>query len=407
MSGTDDGFSTRTLTADLEALQALEAALRRSSPGGDVESIGRALACTGEVMRRCPPESAGAGATVDAVLQRLPAAGVTAWCETLDLSSVEARLRRAADEAVEGALPETWEDRPTWLSWAKEGLLERDRLASQHVALLRLVSLGGGVSRSHLTALEEQVRNFDGRMRSLVRAWVALNPWRRAERDLLLPEHRAAAWWFTDRAECDELLLILAGQSDGAAHLGTCALCRRDVAAVGDLSAPLARHLTEDDLWSLDLGRVPAHQKTVFERHARGCRPCRQAMAALEEGEDAIAEAINADPPRALPPTATIPRAPSGDVPEIVGEHAQFRVLLFRRPTRSRLVVEPRHSGGLAAARVSLPESPHRPLVARPGPAGFELELSEAFRIRGVARVQVKARAGGEDLELDVALVGK
>ena len=75
-------------------------------------------------------------------LALVPNSGLKSWGEAVSVDDLQARLKRAADEAVEAALPDTPDDGSTWTSWAMQGLFARDRMESALCAVQHLAQQG-------------------------------------------------------------------------------------------------------------------------------------------------------------------------------------------------------------------------------------------------------------------------
>jgi hypothetical protein len=396
----NDGDIGRRVAEWSEELAAVETALSGASAhtadNADatraVASLaGRALEAGGHLLRRAA-RSGIASPSIERVLRALPSRGVEAWVESVDLAAVEARLRRATDEAVEAGLPETPGEAETWAAWARQGLETRDAFESQLVALRFREGLGFEVERPVRERLAAALGTKDRALWPMSRRLVALNGWRRQMRDALDPEHRAGAWWFTARAECDDLLAVLAGEKPATKHVEGCDECQRDLARARLVDLPRTRHLSEDDLWNFDLGLLPPAERAYAERHARTCVACAQALAALAEGEQEIAAPTRTAGAGAR--TVDLPRAGrGGDEPEVLADDADFRLLLFRRGGRVTVVVQPRRPGLVAAAALELSG---RTVHAKPGVDGLEIDLGSGPR----ERVTVRVRLGGEGGEV-------
>src|SRR5438045_9785771 len=109
--------------------------------------------------------------------------------------------------------------------------MARDRAESARVAIDRWESLKGEELKG-AEELRERLFELDERFRRRVRFLVGLNRRRRVERDLLDEAQRGTAWWFNLRADCDDLLRLLAGAATATSgqHLAACGLCREDLA---------------------------------------------------------------------------------------------------------------------------------------------------------------------------------
>ena len=389
----DGNFIGARLAEWSEELAAVQAAL---DAGGvamleEAELAGRALEACGHLLRRAARSGVAAG-SIEGVLRALPSRGVEEWARSVDVAAIEARIWRAADEAVEARLPETPGDADTWAVWARQGLEARDALESRLVAMGVREGLGFAAEMPVRERLAAALRAKDRALASTTRRLVGLNGWRRAMRDALDPEHRERAWWFTARADCDDLLGVLAGEEPATEHVERCDECQRDLARARVADLPRTRHLSEDDLWNYDLGLLSPGERAYAERHARTCVWCGQALAALAEGEQEIAALSRTAGPAIR--TIDFPRARSGsDEPEVLADDADFRLLLFRRRAALTLVVQPRREGLVAAASL---EVAGRTLHARPGPNGLEIHLDSAPR----ERVTVRLRLGAGDREV-------
>lgn len=400
----NDGVVRRRTAAHLEELKTLEVALgAKDASAGSAELAGRLLATAGALLRRTHEGGVAIG-TLESALRRLPSAAVKAWVEGVDLAGLEARLRRASEEAVEAMLPESPEDRETWIAWAREGVEARERIEGQLIALRFRETLGFQGESTLCQRLAQQLELQDRALRMRSRWLVGLNAWRREERDALDAEHRATAWWFSDRADCDDLIALLSGELNESRHLERCEHCQRDLARVEAVNAAHARHVSADELWNYDLGLCSAQERAFIEKHSRACGECAQALAALAEGEEAIRDLDNVGTAPGVVVSMDRARAKnaSGEA-EVVADHDDFRVLLFRRRDRMKLVVQPRRAGRVAAAAVYVADAPERALAARQGPDGLELDISDSLRVRGGVTVRVRLQGSAQDVEHDVA----
>lgn len=381
----------------LEELIALEGALKDAAV--NPEQVGKALAAAGALLRRMEIARAER-ARIEALLRRLPSKAVHGWSASVELAGVEARMRRATEEAVEAALPEATDEGGTWAAWAREGIEAREVLESQLWALAARERLGFEDDAPARVRLREALTHQDRALAPRARWLVGVNPWRRDERDLLDAEHRATAWWFTARAECDALLPALAGEVKASAHLQSCELCQRDLQTARPVDVPRQRHLSEDDLWRFDLGLSTAAERAFIDQHLRTCPACAQDVAALEDGEDTL-RALTA-PTQA--PTATVvdirTRMRPSSEPEVVADTAHFRLLLFRREA-PRLVVQPKGPRKLAAAALLVQGQPHRTIAARAGAEGLGFEVGN---LTGALRVRARFAGSDDDVECDVDL---
>jgi hypothetical protein len=298
---------TTTMTDSIH-LRERYASLARALPALAAEGrdTGRILAAAGALLRR-RAAVAFDPAAVDAALVALSGERVRAWAATVDAGRVAAALGRATDDAALSAFAETEDERARWAAAAVEALAMRDELESAAVALARREELGGSREGA---GFSQQLAVVDRALAGRARRLSGLNEVRRAERDLLDPDARARATWYSERAGCDGLVEALAGEritmgpqaapnpglvpSPGeawAAHLRGCAACARDLAAGHAAVAPAGRHLSADDLLRYDLRAMSAAERARADHHADGCEACSEALSALADGERAIAEA--------------------------------------------------------------------------------------------------------------------
>ncbi|HYX90442.1 MAG TPA: hypothetical protein VE782_02685, partial [Myxococcaceae bacterium] len=145
----DGDFIRMRLAEWSEELGALEATL---DAGAEVfleeaELAGRALEVCGHLLRRTA-RSDFAPRSIERVLKAVPSGGIEAWAESVDMTAVESRLWRAADEAVEAGLPETPGEAETWAAWARQGLEMRDAFESRLVAMRFREGLGHEAERA-------------------------------------------------------------------------------------------------------------------------------------------------------------------------------------------------------------------------------------------------------------------
>ncbi len=365
---------------------------------------GALLEVAGDLLRRAGELKVDERA-VEAALRLLAQPAVESFLSTLALDEISARMTRAADEAVEAALPEGAEEAETWRAWALEGILSRDRLESILAAVRRL---GQAWASPLADALAARLKAEDRALRGKARWFTGLNALRRQHRELLDPSGRAGAWWFSSRADCDGLISWLGGVPADAAHLGTCKDCQGDLAVARDVEQPRTRHLSADDLWKLDLGLTSRAERAAVDAHAADCVECRRAVAALAEGERAIAEAAGGpgrtEQPRQQP-SLRPPDRPEQGGPELLEDGKELRVLLFRQKNRARLVVVPTPGRRIAAAAVLLPEQSRTPLRPRSTEEGLEFELPEGRSLQG-SRITLKLQwtDGQEPYEQDWTL---
>lgn len=387
-----------------EELEALKAELENQGRKGDPGPVAqRILEAAGDLLRRtrrvpCEP------ALIDAALKQLTAEGLKSFADGLQADELGSRLQRCADEAVEAALPDSDEDSGTWTAWAMQGLLARDRAESAVCALQRLTGLG----RSDATPIHERLKaalkKLDADTKYLAAALTALNASRRTERDLLDPEVRAQAWWFSHRADAAEDGLVKALGSDDATNLKGA-----EAAVSKEVSKPRKRPVGFDELFRFDLGLATDAEQAFIAAQKKANPDLARALAAMEEGERAILELTggaptNPDNVRPLRRDAGQGSSASTASGQVVEERNEFRVLLFRRAQRVHLVVQPRRDGALAAAAVFLPDAPENARPSHATEAGLDFELGPEQQLERVTARVVVTLKGGRSTTLAVKL---
>ncbi len=388
---------------ELEALKGeLENQQRKGDPGPVAQ---RVLEAAGDLLRRrlrVPCD----GALIEAALKALTGEGLKSYADGLNVDELRSRVQRCADEAVEAALPDSDEDSSTWTAWAMQGLLARDRAESAVCALQHLSKLGRPEATSIHTRLQAALTKLDANTKSLAAALTALNASRRTERDLLDPDFRAAAWWFSHRADAADDGLVKALGSEDAKLTGA------EASAASDVLKPRKRPVSFDELFRFDLGLATDAEEAFIAAQKKSNPELARALAAMEEGERAILELTGAGPStpdnvrqlRRAAGQGSTASAPSKGSGQVVEERREFRVLLFRRSSNVHLVVQPLRDGALAAAAVFLPDAPE---VARPShatEAGLDFELGPEKQLdRVTARVVVTLK-GGRSATLAVKL---
>jgi hypothetical protein len=368
-------------------------------------SVGVALEVAGDVLRR--GERMGTEG-VEAALRRLTRPQVEEWLRAQKPAALQATLLRAAEEAVEAALGEG-EEAELWRTSAMEGLQARDRAASAARALTEWERLHGslaGEAASLKTSYLSALATMDSALHPRARWFIPLNPQRKPERDLLDASERTEAWWFSSRAECDDLAATWTGRLQSTTpHLQSCAECRADLADMAIVDAPPRRHLSSDDLWRFDMGLMSEEERGRVDAHTAKCTDCAQAVLALGEGDDAIEEALEQEEESgglsARTSRTAEPRRPGARHPEqrqVLEERREFRVVLVRERQRVRLLVQPL-AGRSVTAAVFL--SPGRPsLKPQNGPEGLAFDLTTAAAT-GAHSAHLSVQVGNETLERD------
>jgi hypothetical protein len=338
-------------------------------------------------------------------LRGLTRGQVEAWLQAQKPDALRAGLLRAAEESMEVALGEA-EEAELWRTAALEGLEARDRAESAVRALTEWESLHGaldGEAARVWREFREGLGRLDSALRPKARWFIPLNAHRRAERDVLDTAERSRAWWYSDRADCDDLVAALtSGNGQPGPHLQGCTQCQADLRQSAPVEAPPRRHLSADDLWRLDMGLMSEDERTRTERHTEKCLECAQAVWALEEGDEAIEEALDADElpgAAARPSRGPAPRRTGGarlpEHREVLEERREFRVVLVRERQRARLLVQPLSGRTVTAAVFLTPGKPS--LKPHPGPEGILFELGPA----GGRSAHLTLQVGGELFERD------
>ncbi|HYV45408.1 MAG TPA: hypothetical protein VFA20_11125 [Myxococcaceae bacterium] len=395
-----------TLTMRTEALTALYRKLQTAGEVGAMKPV-ETMVGAGDLLRRTHAAGLLSESQVEVVLGAVPRGPLEAWLAKAPAVALEAALERALSEGGEAALAEDGEEREVWASSAHEALMARDRAESARVAIDRWESLKGEELKG-AEELRERLFDLDQRFRKRARFLVGLNRRRRVERDVLDEGTRETAWWFTSRADCDDLLRLLAGTAAATSeqHLAGCSLCRGDLKRSRMVERPPQRHLTSDDLWSMDLGLLPAEERRELKRHADGCKACAQVLYAMEEGEKAIAEVMEKgvpDAPKGAPSKRS--GAPSQRARRQVAlERREFRLLVVRDRGRVRLVVEPREAKGFAAAKCTVPPQ-RKALAPKSTRDGLEFDLGTEEDLKGrTAKITLKLTERGDPITADVSL---
>jgi hypothetical protein len=326
-------------------------------------------------------------------------------------AELRTRLLKAAEEAVEVALGEEGEEAELWRTSAMEGLTARDRAASAARALEQWEAIQGpltGEVAQRRAEFLQALGNIDAALLPRARWFVPLNPQRREERDMLDPNERTQAWWFSARADCDDLVATWTQQPRSLTpHLQSCTDCRADLAETAIVDQPPRQHLSADELWRFDMGMMSPDERARMDAHTAQCSDCAQAVLALEEGDEAIEEALeDMEAESASGPSARTTRAPAPrqndsarhrEQRDVLEQRRDFRVLLVRDRQRVKLLVQPLSSRAVTAAVFLAPGKPS--IKPTRGPEGFSFELGDDAGGARTAHLTVKA--GGETLELD------
>ncbi len=361
-------------------------------PGDPAPVIGRVLEAAGDLLRRTKAIPCDLTA-VQATLALVPNSGLKSWGEAVSVDDLHARLKRAADEAVEAALPDTPDDGNTWSSWAMQGLFARDRMESALCAVQHLAEQGRTDAAELHARLSVAVRKVDSALAHRA-AWLThLNSGRRAEAGMLDPEARLKAWWFTVRNETsdDGLVAALGGEGDRV-------LEGPEASVHAEVTRERRRAVSYDELFRYDLGIASPAERAFITSQSKANPDFARAMAALAEGERAIEEVAGLVAEMKMIPIVRDPSARIEPIRgEVIAERSEFKLLLFRRSDRVQLVVQPQRKDRFATAAVYLADAPD---VARPSTTtaeGLEFDLGVASKLQGhQARVVVQLQGGIE-----------
>jgi hypothetical protein len=286
-----------------------------------------------------------------------------------------------------------------------DGLFARDRAESGSRAIGEWEALHGplqGQGAVLLKGFREALGRLDRALRPKARWFIPLNPRRRAERELLDAAERTRAWWFNERADCDDLLPALSQLPDKPGpHLQNCTECRADLSSTSAVESPPRRHLSADELWRFDMGLLSADELKWIDRHTEKCLDCAQAIWALEEGDEAIEQALAAKDvavpaartSRAPEPSARRPGAARHpEQREVLEERREFRVVLVRERQRARLLVQPLTGRAVTAAVFLAPGKPS--LKPQMGPEGLRFDLGTS----GGRSAHLMVRVGNNEI---------
>jgi hypothetical protein len=385
--------------ARVDELLPLKAELEAGSRADPAPVVGRLLEAAGDLARRRlkVPHDEHA---LDAALAAIPEKALHGWVDGVKGDEVASRLERAADQAIDAAIPEQEADGPTLATWAMQTLGARDRLESARVALERMARAGRPGATVALQRLSVELAAADRRARRCTTRLTALNADRRDELAILDVEQRDAAWWYSvdSGLEHDLVVKLLGGEARGSLPEGA----RRAHEVV---TQKRSRRFSFDELFRFDLGlSSPAEQAAV--RAAAAADPeLALALEALEAGDEAIAE-LTKDEVVSL--TARLPTAgatrPGADGPEVVEERTEFKLLVFRTKQKVQVVVQPRRQDRFAAAAVYLPDAPQRSVGSEPGEHGLHFDVGPAERVRGLVARVVVTMADGRAVTSEVPL---
>lgn len=372
--------------ARLTELEALHHELETGKrPGDGAVVVGLLLEAAGDVLRRTRALGA-TSATATRPLGSIPELALRSWGDGVAVLELAAKLKRAAMQAVESALPDSEESGEAMAQWAVQDLGARDRLESALVALEALAATGRKDAHALAARLRAAIGGVDKDCRCGVESLTALNGARRAEAALLDQEFRGQAWWYSERTgiDDDQLVKVLGGEVKGS-------MPAEFKSVNTEVSRKRGRPVSFDDLLRFDLGLASPGEKEVIRLQADADPELRLSLAAMDAAEAAIAEetADEVAAPQAAPVFTPVER-PS-NTPEIIEERAEFKVLLFRSKKSVQVVVQPHRLDRLAAAAVYRSDEPDRPFPSAPGDMGLHFELGPPDRLVGVlARIVVK-----------------
>jgi len=307
----------------------------------------------------------------------------------VDAEALKADLQRGAEAAFEAVLAESESEAKEFEAWAMEALHGRDALEAALVGLAAWEAATGSLGEAGKRLRErlgEKLARIDAHGSSLARRMVGINHARRAARDRLAPQYRERAWWFSSRAECDDLAALWKSTDAGKAS-AHCPACARDRDNAKLAERPPGACATEDELWRLDSDELPTARRRLLEKHARACSECALALQAV---------AVPLFDAPETPPSPELGR-PTSAPPEVVASRPEFKVLRFRGPN-ARLVVEPAGGQRLLAAALKV-GSTAASIDGVPSGGALELTLKNTAGKRGMLRVELP---GGRSVDLEV-----
>lgn len=299
--------------AELESLRAeLEAASR---PGDPAPVVGRMLEAAGDLLRRrakvpCDEK------LIDAALAVLPEKGLSSWADGVKAAEVRARVERAADQAVDAAIPESDADGKTLTTWAMQALMARDRLESARFSLERMATKGRPGATVVLGRLNQELAAADELGRRCCTRLTALNADRRDELAILDTERRAAAWWLSEKSglEHDLVVKVLGGEARGSLPKGA-------QAAHELVMQKRTRQFGFDELFRFDLGMASNADADAIRKAAESDPELMLALKAMEEGDLEIEALTKDEPVMKVAPVLQLPvERTAREAPEVVEE---------------------------------------------------------------------------------------
>ncbi len=377
--------TTAKYAARLTELEALHHELETGKrPGDGAVVVGMLLEAAGDVLRRCKALNA-TQATATKPLGVIPELALRSWCEGVSVEEIATKLKRAASQAVEAAIPDSPEAGIAMAQFAVQDLQARDRLESALVALEALGKSGRKDAQNLAARLRKAIGPVDKVCRASVASLTALNGTRRAEAALIDPEFRGQAWWYSERTGIDDdsLVQVLGGEVKGS-------MPSEFKSANSEVSRKRGRPVSFDDLLRFDLGLASPGEREVIRLQADADPELKLSLAAMDAAEAAINEETAGDVKSAAAAPVFSPVERSS-TPEIIEERAEFKVLLFRSKKNVQVVVQPHRLDRLAAAAVYRSDQPDHAFPSSPGDMGLHFDLGAPERLAGIiARIVVK-----------------
>ncbi len=371
----------------------------QSRPGDPAPVVGRLLEAAGDLLRRrskVPCDET----VIDDALAAIPEKGLTSWADGVKAEEVRSRVERAADQAVDAAIPETDADGKTLTTWAMQALMARDRLESARCSIERMVGKGHPGATTALGRLSHELGHADEKAKRCCTRLTALNADRRDELAILDGERRAAAWWLAEKSglEHDLVVKVLGGEARGS-------LADAEKAAHELVMQRRSRRYSFDELFRFDLGLVSQSEADSIRRAAQDDAELALALKAMEAG-DAEIDALTKDEVmtvKSAPVSRPVEPRPQPQ-PEVVEERTEFKLLVFRSKARVQVVVQPRRQDRFAAAAVYLPDHPQRSVPHELGEHGLHFDLGSEDKVRGVVAKVVVQLADGRNVTSEVKL---
>lgn len=382
--------TTAKYAARLTELEALHHELETGKrPGDGAVVVGLLLEAAGDVLRRTKALNATQSAATKP-LGVIPELALRSWCEGVSVEEIASKLKRAASQAVEAAIPDSPEAGEAMAQFAVQDLQARDRLESALVALEALGKSGRKDAQNLAARLRKAIGPVDKMCRASVASLTALNGTRRAEAALIDPEFRGQAWWYSERTGIDDdsLVQVLGGEVKGS-------MPSEFKSANSEVSRKRGRPVSFDDLLRFDLGLASPGEREVIRLQADADPELKLSLAAMDAAEAAINEETAGDVAvgrQSVAATAPVfSPVERSSTPEIIEERAEFKVLLFRSKKNVQVVVQPHRLDRLAAAAVYRSDQPDHAFPSSPGDMGLHFDLGAPERLAGIiARIVVK-----------------